>query len=113
MPGWSTVTIQDNVTSIAQVIFPKACTLTAIRTLVSDNVAGAAVLHIADTSNTDGIIVGSTVGRWWVTCTSPNSSDGDGLPTDGIVFRNGVTVWSTQNISGTIGRVQNVRICIR
>lgn len=113
MPGWSTVTIQDNVTSLAQVIFPKACTITAIRTLVSDNVAGTAVLNIADTATAADIVVGNTVGRWWVTCTSPNSSDGDGLPTDGIVFRNGVTVWSTQGGTSTLGRVQNVRIAIR
>lgn len=111
MPGWSTSLDQDNLTSVPVVLRSQKCTVTAIRAFAATN--NACTIHVHDAASATGITTGTTIPKWWVVCPSGNASDGDGLPTDGISFANGVVVASSLGLQTATSGLTHVRITIR
>ena len=116
MPGWSTVLSQNTQTSVATLLYTGRVTITAIRTI--NTAATTAYLHVFDTNEVVSLTtpnsgLSTVVPRWWVVAPTLNASDGDGLPTDGIVFENGIAIASTTAFNGLISTTQHVRIGIR
>lgn len=112
MPGFSAVTTVDNITSVATLFIPYKVCVTAIRTINTSGTSPA-LLHVYDASSITGITVGTTIPRWTVVAASGEPSAGDGLPTDGLMFQNGVVLASTNALTSTTGVNQHVRVCIR
>ena len=112
MPGFSAITTVDNITSVATLFIPYKVCVTAIRTINTSGTSPA-TLSLYNANSTSGITVGTTVPFWTVVAASGEPSAGDGLPTDGLIFSNGVVVASTSALTSIAGITQHVRVCIR
>ena len=112
MPGFSAVTYIDSVGVTANLFIPYKVCVTAIRTINTSGTSPA-TLSLYNANSTAGITVGTTVPLWTVVAASGEPSQGDGLPTDGLMFSNGVVVASTNALTSTTGVIQHVRVCIR
>lgn len=111
MAGWSVSLDQDNLTSVPVVLKSQKCTVTGIRAFAGTN--NLCVVHIYDATSATGITTGTTIPKWWVVCPTANASDGDGLPTEGLSFANGVVVSSSLGLATATSALTHVRITIR
>lgn len=84
--------------------------LASVRAL--NTTAAIAFVQLFDSNTTAGITPGTTVPAWVVRSAASESSDGDGLPTNGLLFRNGIVAISTTLIIGSTAAVQHVRLGI-
>ena len=76
--------------------------------------AADAYVQLFDAAAAADVTVGTTVPTWVVLTDfgAGEVSGGDGLPTHGLVFRNGVVVASTTTSTGSTGATQQVRIAV-
>ena len=107
---------QINQGSAQTLIRGGACVLSAVRGF-SDNTGSAstqAYIQIWDAATAKEITVGATSPNWVVACVSSNVSDGDCLPTMGVMIRDGIVIACTQRIgqSNSTSSNLNVEICI-
>lgn len=102
----------DALSSVLRLIQGGKCIVTAIRGINTST----AVAHIqlydaaASTAVTDGV----TVPDWTVRCAGSSPSDGDGLPTTGLLFENGVVAAAspTQTTIGSATVEVHTKICV-
>lgn len=88
------------------------CVLTAIR--AANTTVADAYIQIFDAAATTSVTLGTTVARWWVLTDfgAGDISVGDGLPTQGLVFENGIVAASTTTATGSTGATQHARFVI-
>lgn len=92
------------------------CCLTSIRgysSSLNPNLVQS-YIQVFDVATAAEITVGTTSPNWVVQCVSANVTDGDGLPTMGVMIRNGIVIACTQAIGlgNAISANLNVEICI-
>lgn len=95
-------------------VMSQPCIVTGIRAY-SDNSSPAtmqAYVQLFDSAVSSGFTVGGTSPNWVVACVSTNVSDGDGLPTMGIVMERGLFVAATQGAANATSANLNVLITI-
>lgn len=71
-----------------------------------------AYVQLFDAASTSAVTVGTTKPDWVVLTDfgAGETSGGDGLPTHGLIFRNGCVVASTTTSAGNTNATQQVRI---
>lgn len=89
-------------------------TMTAAR-VFADTAAADIILQIFDAASASDVTVGTTIPDWVVALDSAAAavSGGDGLPTHGGEFKNGIVVACTTTPVGNTGAAANVRIWVR
>ena len=87
-----------------------ACTLVAVRAI--NATAADAYVQLFDAALAADVTVGTTVPSWAIQSDANDPSIGDGLPTNGIVFRNGIVAASTTTSTGNTGATQHVKFVI-
>ena len=85
-------------------------TITAIR--VINTTAAAAFVQLFDAAAITDVTLGTTAPTWAVESSADGVGLGDGVPEDGLVFKNGVVVGSTTTSTGSTAAVQHVRLVI-
>lgn len=102
-----------NASDTLQVGMPVKCVVKAIRAYQT-GLAADAYIQLFDASSTSGITLGTTQPDWVVMLDfgAGEVSVGDGLPNEGLVFKNGVVVASTTTASGSTGATSQVRLAI-
>lgn len=112
MPGAGVISILD-ANGTAQLAYKGRCQVVAVRGFQS-GLAADAYIQLFDASATSAITVGTTKPTWVVLNDfgSGNVTVGDGLPTHGLIFENGVVVASTTDAANSTGATQQVRIAI-
>ncbi|MBI2007650.1 hypothetical protein HYS85_00220 [Candidatus Saccharibacteria bacterium] len=97
-------------------ILGRTCVLTAIRAYSNNSQAQYLNVHgyvqVFDAAAGADITVGTTSPNWIVPVVSSNVSDGDGLPTMGVMMRSGVVIACTSTPAGATSANLNVEICI-
>lgn len=103
---------QNDVTGAVRVKSGR-CILAAAR-IFESGVAGDAYLQIFDSNAAGDITLGTTVPDWVVMLDQGvgDVSGGDGLPTHGLVFVNGIVIASTTTPTGSTTRETNARLVI-
>ena len=107
---------QINQGSAQTLIRAGTCVLSAVRGYSSN--ASPATTHsyiqIWDAATAASITVGATSPNWVVACVSSNVSDGDGLPTMGVMIRDGIVIACTSQVGAgnAVSANLNVEICI-
>ena len=96
--------------AIAVLIQGTACTLVAVRAI--NTTAADAYVQLFDAALAADVTVGTTVPSWAIQSDANDPSIGDGLPTNGIVFRNGIVAASTTTSTGNTGATQHVKFVI-
>ena len=86
------------------------CTLAAVRAI--NATAADAYVQLFDAALAADVTVGTTVPSWAIQSDANDPSIGDGLPTNGIVFRNGIVAASTTTSTGNTGATQHVKFVI-
>lgn len=71
--------------------------------------AAAAFVQFFDKATAAEVTPGTTIAEWVLRSPASSVSDGDGLPTHGLVFLNGVVIISTTTPVGATGAAQHVR----
>ena len=74
--------------------------------------AAAAFVQYFDAAAVADVTVGTTVPVWVLRSPASSVSDGDGLPTHGLLFKLGVVIASTTTPTGNTGAAQHVRTAI-
>lgn len=95
-------------------VMANPCIVTSVRAY-SDNTSPAtmqAYVQLFDAATSSSFTVGGTSPNWVVACVSTNVSDGDGLPTMGIVMERGVFVAGTTGAGNATSANLNVLITI-
>ena len=110
MPSWSRVITTDNVSTTVVLLIGQRTCLTGVRSL--NTTAAAAYTQLFDVAAAASVTPGTTVPRWVVKSGSTDPADGDGLPTHGLIFENGIAVISTTTVTGATPATQHVRITI-
>lgn len=100
----------DNLTSVAVLVLGKKCQVTAIRAI--NTTAAAAYIQLFDVAAAASVSLGSTVPDWVVKSPASDPSDGDGLPTGGWAFENGIVAASTTTATGSTSALQHLKITI-
>ena len=103
----------DSLTSVLRLIQRGPVHVAAIRAIATSTVTTHIQLYDSAASTT--IVSGTTVPDWTVRCAASSPSDGDGLPTGGLLFENGlVALSSTLQVGETAQTVANahLKICI-
>lgn len=85
----------DSLTSILTLIQGGKCIVTAVRGINTSTVV--AHIQLYDAATTGAVTAGTTVPDWTVRCAASSPSDGDGLPTTGLLFENGVVAAASSN----------------
>lgn len=109
MPG-SRLIKNDSVGATAVLVQKGAVQVTAMYSI--NTTALAAFVQYFDAAATTDVTVGTTLADWVIrspALTGGNVSDGDGLPTHGLVFTRGVVIASTTTPFGSTGATQHVR----
>jgi len=110
MQYYSTRVNLNSLGSTATLAKKGRCVVTAVRAI--NTTAATAYTQIFDAAAITDVTVGTTVPTWVVRSAANDPSDGDGLPTYGIVFELGVVAASTTTALGSTGATQHVRIGI-
>jgi hypothetical protein len=100
----------DSLTSVATLARGGRCILAAVRAI--NTVAAASYTQLFDAAAAADVTVGTTIPTWVLKAQSSDPSDGDGLPTMGVVFTLGIVAASTTTATGSTSVTQHVRICI-
>ena len=87
------------------------CTISAIRAI--NTTAADAFVQLFDAAAVTDVTLGTTLADWVVHSQADEPSLGDGLPTDGVTFRNGLVIASTTTVDGSAAAEQHVRIAIK
>jgi len=111
MPGYSELVKQNSVGATAVLMVGHKTALMAIRAI--NTTAADAYLQLFDKATAAEVTVGTTVPDWVVQSDANDPSVGDGLPTSGLIFENGVVVASTTTATGDTGATQHVRLGVQ
>lgn len=99
----------DSLSNLA-VIDTKEQIVLAVRMI---NPSGAAAhVQLFDAAATSAVTLGTTVPLWTVSADTVRSSDGDGLPTNGLKFTTGIVGAVTTTPTGSTTAAAHVRVCI-
>lgn len=108
MASPASVVLSNNSVGATAVLVQKGVVqVTAMHAL--NTTAAAAFVQYFDAAAITDVTVGTTVPLWVLRSPASSISDGDGLPTHGLVFRLGVVVASTTTPTGSTGATQHVR----
>lgn len=112
MPQASTLITQANVTSLVA-IKTSPCIVKAIRAWQA-GIGADAYVEVFDSDTTGGITLGTTQPDWVVHLDQGvgEVTVGDGLPSEGLVFNNGIVVASTTASVGTTTSTTQVRVAV-
>jgi hypothetical protein len=86
------------------------CTLMACRAI--NTTGAAAYIQLFNAAAASDVTLGTTVPTWVVKSQASDVSDGDGLPTDGLLFPLGLFAASTTTPTGLTAAAQHVKIAI-
>ena len=109
--GYSEKKIHNSLVATAVLSVGHRCALMAVRTI--NTTAADAYLQLFDAASASDVSVGTTVPDWVVQADANDPSVGDGLPTDGIIFDNGIVIASTTTATGNTAATQHVRLAIQ
>lgn len=109
--GASTRIEFDSLTSAVIVVASQNCVLTAVRG-INNSGGTAAYIQIFDANLATSVTLGTTVPDWVVKTPAGDPSDGDGLPTNGLLFVSGIAVASTTLPTGNVSATQHVKLGI-
>lgn len=110
VPGAGLIKLLD-VGATAQLAYKGRCQVVAVRAF-QGGLAADAYVQLFDAAAISAVTVGTTKPDWVVMTDfgAGEVSAGDGLPTHGLIFENGVVVASTTTSTGSSGNTQQVRI---
>ena len=103
----------DSLTSVLTLIQGGKVIVTAIRGINTST--GVAHIQLYDAAASTLVTLGTTIPDWTVRCAASSPSDGDGLPTTGLLFENGVVaIAGAQQIGDANSNIVTVhtRICV-
>ena len=105
--------VSTNDVTTAVLAYGNPCTVMAVRAFES-GVAGDAYIQLFDAAAAADITLGTTKPSWVIMIDQGTGevSAGDGLPTHGVVFINGIVIASTTTPTGSTTRETDVRIVI-
>ena len=109
---FGTVLSQNSVTT-AVLVQEGPLIIAAVRAFIS-GLAADAYIQLFDAAAAADVTLGTTVPAWVVLVDfgTGNVSAGDGLPTHGLVFRNGLVVASTTDANNSTTVSTHVRVVI-
>lgn len=107
MPGWSNRVNSNSLGATATLIVGHGATLTAVRAI--NTTAADAYVQLFDKATAAEVTVGTTVPDWVIQSDANDPSVGDGLPSGGLVFENGIVAVSTTTATGSTAATQHVR----
>ena len=112
VPGAGVISLAD-VGATAVLAQAGACQVVAVRAF-QGGLAADAYVQLFDAATAGAVTVGTTKPTWVVMTDfgAGEVSAGDGLPTHGLIFKNGVVVASTTTSTGNSAATQQVRIAI-
>lgn len=87
--------------------------VTAIRGINTSS--ATAFIQLYDAAASTSVTLGTTVPTWTVRCAGSSPSDGDGLPTTGLLFENGVVAAAGSIQTGENAQAHlavHTRICV-
>lgn len=104
----------NSVTNTAVLAQAGTTILTAVRAIYP-SMAADGYVQLFDAATAGAVTVGTTIPTWVVLNDfgSGEVTTGDGLPTDGLVFKLGIVVASTTTSTGSGSATQHVRIGVR
>jgi hypothetical protein len=111
MPGYSEVLSFNSLGATPVLAVGHKAVLMAARSV--NLTAADAYVQIFDATSAGAVTVGTTIPTWVIQADANDPSVGDGLPTDGLVFDNGIVVASTTTSVGATTASQHVRIGIQ
>lgn len=100
----------DSLTGTATLAKSGRCVLVVCHAI--NTTAATAYTQLFDSATAAAVTPGTTIPLWVVRSAASDPSDGDGLPTLGLVFVNGIVACSTTTDIGATGAVQHVRVGI-
>jgi hypothetical protein len=108
-PG-SRILSNDSIGNTATLVQKGAMQVTGM--LAMNTTAAAAFVQYFDAAAATDVTVGTTTPFWVIRSPASSISDGDGLPTHGLVFTKGVVIASTTTPTGNSGATQHVRTAL-
>ena len=109
MPG-SRIILNNSVGATAVLVQKGVVQVTGM--FAVNTTAAAAFVQYFDAAAAADVTVGTTIADWVLRSPASSVSDGDGLPTHGLVFLLGVVIASTTTPTGNSAATQHVRTAL-
>ena len=108
--GAAPVISSNSLAGTATLIQGAVLNLVAVRAI--NTTGAAAFVQLFDLALAADVTLGTTVPTWVVTSAASATSEDDGIPGDGLIFRNGLVAASTTTPTGSTAATQHVKFVI-
>lgn len=110
MPHYASVLESNSLGATAVLLSGSPATVVSVHAI--NTTVAVAFIQLFDAATAASVTVGTTVPRWVVSSPATSASSDHGVPSGGIVFRNGIVAASTTTPLGNTGATQHLRLAI-